>query len=128
MDLPRATAEIVSLHEFLVDWLRGTCAKDEALLTERFSTHFASDLTFADPTGKVLGTSELVDGFRAEYGTAPEIEIEVRNVRAHLLAGESGVFSYEEWHGPTGRITTVVLRDGGAAGVEWTHLQETMIA
>ena len=123
--------EIVSLHEFLVEWLRGTCAKDEALLTARFSTHFAPDLTFNDPTGKILGAADLVSGFRDEYGTSPSVEIEVRNVRAQLLTSDGGVFTYEEWQrhlpGDNGRLTTVVLRDS-TTGVIWTHLQETMIS
>ena len=138
MDLARATNEIVSLHEFLVDWLRGTCAKDEAVLTARFSAHFAADLTFADATGKLLGNADLVNGFRDEYGVAPRVEIEVKNVCVRMLAADFGVFTYEEHQRhvdnatppQNGRITTVVLRDctDSPTGVMWTHLQETLIA
>jgi hypothetical protein len=128
MDHP-AIAEVVRQHHVIEQWLSGT---DRAGI-DSFVAALADDFEIVTPDGETVRKPELVDGFRAAFGTAPGVKIEVRDAR--LIAGTDAlvVVHYEEWQTeceqPNQRVSTAVFarRDSAPLGWVWIALHETWL-
>ncbi|MFF5210665.1 DUF4440 domain-containing protein [Streptosporangium sp. NPDC000396] len=99
----------------------------------RFADPLAPDFTMIDPSGALTRKHDVVDRFGDMRGTAPGIDITIKNFR--LVAAEAGlaVAVYEEWQtselGANSRVSTVVFTADPSArnGYRWSHLHETWL-
>ncbi len=127
----RVEREIVSLHEFFVDWFGGTL--EEAAFETDFVPRFSTDLVFIPPAGRLLGYPELETAIRERYSTNPDFRIQIRNVVVHRHFAGKVLATYEEWQRnalastppDNGRLATVLFEEGER--LRWLHIHETWL-
>lgn len=125
------TAEVAALHEFFVDWFRGTAPVDS--FEPRFLAPLSPDFTMIPPSGQLLERPTLVAAIRDARGGNPDIRIAVRNVAVRRVLNDHVLATYEEWQRnalpparpDNGRISTVLFRR--SPRLEWLHVQETWL-
>ncbi|WP_211267140.1 nuclear transport factor 2 family protein [Nonomuraea candida] len=107
-------------------WLTGVAERPEFAA---FADAHAPEFTLAGPDGTVLGREEVLKGFGAAHGAAPDLTITITNARVAAESGDLLVVTYEEWHhtatGRRGRRATAALRR--APRWRWLHLHETWL-
>lgn len=127
MDLNKAHAEVIRLHEFLGAWFRGELASER--LSPDFADALHPDFENPQPAGVVLTRDEIVEAIQAGRGTNPDFRIEIEKPR--LLGTWPGLtlFQYVEFQ--TGakasasenrRLSTVLFHDGPRP--VWRYLTE----
>ncbi len=137
MNIDTVRAEIVSLHEFFVDWFSGSCAGDDRVFDERFRRRFADDFALIPPGGQYLDLDRLAAGLRGDYDINKDFRIAIRNVKLRRIAGPVVLATYEEWQRnavnstppDNGRVATVqfLTTDARPSGLTWLHVHETWL-
>lgn len=124
-----AVAEVIRQHVAIQEWLSG----ENAGAWDAFVAALDAGFEIVTPDGETVTKRDLLEGFRAAFGTAPGITIEIRD--PHLVAATDAVavVRYEEWQSrcaiPNRRISTAVLAPDSSApvGWAWIALQETWL-
>jgi hypothetical protein len=138
-DIAEAEAEIVELHRVIAGWLNGRLARTPEEFAG-FADAFVDGFTMIGPDGVLTTLADLLTGFESAYGSAPDLTIDIRDVRpvvtppryrpeSSVATDGVTVVTYQEWQGSTGRFSTAVLiADPDARlGYRWRHLHETWI-
>jgi hypothetical protein len=137
--IAEAEAEVVEQHRVIAGWLSGRVARTPQQFAG-FADTLADGFTMIGPDGVLTGLADLVTGLESAYGSAPDLTIDIRDVRPVVTPPQYGpessvvtsgvmVVTYQEWQGSTGRLSTAVLiADPDARrGYRWRHLHETWI-
>lgn len=127
--------EIVTLHDFFVDWYTGVA--DRASF-ETFEHTLQEDFEMITPSGELLerqSVIELVETKRDRYDRGT-FDIEIENVDVIEATDRLTVCRYEEHqHGPTetsARLSTALLAPSEEVGtedpqIEWRYVHETWL-
>lgn len=126
----RASAEIVSLHRFFVEWYdKATAADADFNLFERA---MGADMQMIPPSGVVLDRQAVVGYVRSNRGAFDgDFAIGIADIRPAWEAGGAILVTYIERQERAGvktaRRATALFTESSSApnGVEWRHLHET---
>lgn len=128
--LSRASAEVVDLHRFFVDWFVEASA-DRADFS-RFERVMAEDFQMVAPDGQILDRDAVLDHVRVSRATCDDdFTISIEDIRAGWQADDAIVVCYVEIQQRAGkhsrRRSSAVFTTSSSApnGVEWRHLHET---
>lgn len=124
--------EIVTLHEFFVDWYDG--ALPESAFA-RMEEAMAADLEMVSPGSGRLDRQAVLDHVRGGYDRdePADFEIDIRNVSLIEATAEGAMVQYEEWQRIDGewegRVSVALLRENEEApeGLTWAYVQSTML-
>lgn len=123
--------EIVSLHQFFVDWYSGQL--EQSSFEPGFLARMDPRFTMIEPGGRLLRFNELKSLLRQRRGSNPDFRIAIRQVCVQR-ASERYVFAtYQEWQrnalasepADNARISTVLFRRD--EGLQWLHVHETWL-
>jgi hypothetical protein len=125
----RAWQEVVELHDFFGEWLRGDAPAGDF---SRAEGAIGKDFRMISPDGKIDESAAVLAWIKGAHGSRPSPHT-IAVLDPHTIwAGESGVLlEYTEQQYRDGRTTrrrsTALFLANPAApcGVEWRHLQET---
>jgi hypothetical protein len=127
-----ASAEIVDLHRFFVDWFDAERA-DRADFS-RFESVMGEGFRMVAPSGQMLDREAVLDHVRASRATCDgDFAIAIEDIRAGWQAGDTIVVCYIEAQRRDGkhsrRRSSAVFTTSSSApnGVEWRHLHETWL-
>lgn len=130
--LSRASAEIVDLHRFFVDWFDRDSA--DRVDFSRFERVMGDGFYMVAPSGQVLDRKAVLDHIKASRATCDgDFAISIEDIRAGWQAGDTIVISYVEAQQRAGkhsrRRSSAVFTTSSSApnGVEWRHLHETWL-
>jgi len=130
--LSRASAEVVDLHRFFVDWFDKQCA-DKADFS-RFESVMGKGFTMVVPSGQLLDRDAVLGYVRASRATLDgDFAIAIEDIRPAWQAGDVIVLTYVEAQQRAGqasrRRSSAVFTTNSSApnGVEWRHLHETWL-
>ncbi|MGX9117422.1 DUF4440 domain-containing protein [Mesorhizobium sp. BHbsci] len=130
--LSRASAEIVDLHRFFVDWFDRASA--DRVDFSRFERVMGDGFCMVAPSGQVLDRKAVLDHIKASRATCDgDFAISIEDIRAGWQAGDTIVISYVEAQQRAGkhsrRRSSAVFTTSSSApnGVEWRHLHETWL-
>jgi hypothetical protein len=130
--LSRASAEVVDLHRFFVDWFVAGSA-DRADFS-RFECVMADGFQMVAPDGQILDRDAVFDHVRVSRATCDgDFTISIEDIRAGWQADDTIVVSYIETQQRAGkhsrRRSSAVFTTSSSApnGVEWRHLHETWL-
>ncbi|QIA24973.1 DUF4440 domain-containing protein [Mesorhizobium sp. AA22] len=130
--LSRASAEIVDLHRFFVDWFDRASA--DMVDFSRFERVMGDGFCMVAPSGQVLDRKAVLDHIKASRATCDgDFAISIEDIRAGWQAGDTIVISYVEAQQRAGkhsrRRSSAVFTTSSSApnGVEWRHLHETWL-
>ncbi|MEV3984511.1 DUF4440 domain-containing protein [Nonomuraea sp. NPDC049758] len=112
-------AEIVRHHEVIERWLTGAAAREEFA---RFADAHAPGFTLITPDGRTLTRDQVLAEVETLHGRAPELTIEIRDVRIIASDGALVAATYQEVQPDRTRQSTVVLQSA-----TWLHLHETWL-
>lgn len=124
-------AEVIRLHQFLVNWRTGAIAKNEntfKLLSEVLS----SDFQVVSADGDIIGRTDLLQEIIKSYNTYEkgDLTVDINNFRL-IRSGKTCLMTYKEWQRiestTTARIATVVFRRLKESRLEWVHVHETWV-
>lgn len=126
----RASAEIVALHRFFVEWYdRGTA---EAADFSLFECVMGPGMQMIPPSGAVLDRDQVIGHVHANRGAFDgDFAIEIADIRPAWQAGNAIVVTYVEKQrragGTTARRASALFTENPSTpnGVEWRHLHET---
>lgn len=126
----RASAEIVELHVFFVDWYdKATCADTDF---NRFDQVMGPGMVMIPPGGEMLERDAVVDYVRNNRGTFDgDYAIEIAEIRFVWQADGAIALTYIEKQQRRGvhtaRRASVLFTESSSTpnGVEWRHLHET---
>ncbi|MGX5802584.1 DUF4440 domain-containing protein [Bradyrhizobium sp. Arg314] len=130
--LSRASAEVVDLHRFFVDWFdrRRACTTDFA----RFEHVIGEGFSMIPPSGQWLDRDAVLDHVRASRATFDgDFAISIEDIRPGWGTGDVIVLTYIEAQRHAGkqsrRRSSAVFTTNSSApnGVEWRHLHETWL-
>ncbi len=128
MSVEACEQEVLSLHRFFQEWLRGTAQEGSA---ERLSNVLAPSFQLVAPGGRIASRQQVLSSVEKGRGTRPKMRIWIENFRVVLESAHSTVVLYEEWqfdgHATTSRLSTAVFSQS-EHGVLWQHLHETWCA
>jgi hypothetical protein len=138
-DIAEAEAEVIELHRVIAGWLNGRLARTPEHFAG-FADALLDGFTMISPDGVFSSSPDLLPEFESRHGSAPDMTIDIRDVRPVVIlphdrpessAATDGVtvVTYEAWWGSTGWFNTAVLiADPEAPRVyRWRHLHETWI-
>ncbi|UCI10584.1 hypothetical protein [Mesorhizobium sp. B1-1-8] len=128
----KASAEIVDLHRFLVDWfVAGRAAKAEF---SRFEAAMGEGFAMVAPDGKVLDRDTVLDHIRSSRASCDEgFAVWIEDIRLGWHNMDTIVVFYVEAQLRDGqrsrRRSSAVFTTSSSApnGVEWRHLHETWL-
>ncbi|WP_192384841.1 DUF4440 domain-containing protein [Mesorhizobium silamurunense] len=130
--LARASAEVVDLHRFFVDWFDKRRA-DKADFS-RFERVMGEDFFMVVPSGQLLDRDAVLGYVRASRGSFDgDFAISIEDIRPGWQAGNVIVLTYVEAQRRAGqaslRRSSAVFTPNSSApnGVEWRHLHETWL-
>ncbi|MET3578059.1 hypothetical protein ABID19_001076 [Mesorhizobium robiniae] len=130
--LSRASAEVVDLHRFFVDWFVAGSA-DRADFS-RFERVMAEGFQMVAPDGQILDRDAVLDHVRTSRATCDgDFTISIEDIRASWQADDAIVLCYVETQQRAGktsrRRSSAVFTTSSSApnGVEWRHLHETWL-
>ncbi|RWD97323.1 DUF4440 domain-containing protein [Mesorhizobium sp.] len=130
--LSRASAEVVDLHRFFVDWFdrRGAGTADFA----RFERVMAEGFSMITAGGQWLDRDAVLNHVRASRATFDgDFAISIEDIRPGWETGDLIVLTYVEAQQRAGkqsrRRSSAVFTTNSSApnGVEWRHLHETWL-
>ncbi|PZV35590.1 DUF4440 domain-containing protein [Mesorhizobium kowhaii] len=128
----RASAEVVDLHRFFVDWF--VAARAGKADFSRFERVIGDGFAMVAPDGQVLDRAAVVDHVRTSRATCDDgFAISIEDIRPGWQGGDTIVVLYVEAQLRGGkhnrRQSSAVFTTSSSApnGVEWRHLQETWL-
>ncbi len=128
----RASAEVIDLHRFFVDWF--VVARADTVDFGRFEAVMGEGLTMIAPSGAILDRDAVVDHVRQSRATCDEgFAISIEDIRPGWQADDMIVVLYVEAQLRGGkrsrRQSSAVFTTSSSApnGVEWRHLHETWL-
>ena len=128
----RASAEVIDLHRFFVDWF--VVARADTVDFGRFEAVMGEGLTMIAPSGAILDRDAVVDRVRQSRATCDEgFAISIEDIRPGWQADDMIVVLYVEAQLRGGkrsrRQSSAVFTTSSSApnGVEWRHLHETWL-
>ena len=128
----RASAEVIDLHRFFVDWF--VAARADTVDFSRFERAMGDGLSMVAPDGKVLDRNAVVDHVRTSRATCDEgFAISIEYIRPGWQDANTIVVFYIEAQLRAGkhsrRQSSAVFTTSSSApnGVEWRHLHETWL-
>ncbi|TPN85575.1 DUF4440 domain-containing protein [Mesorhizobium sp. CU2] len=128
----RASAEVIDLHRFFVDWF--VAARADAVDFDRFEAVMGEGLTMVAPSGAILDRDAVVDHVRQSRATCDDgFGISIEDIRPGWQTDDMIVVLYVEAQLRGGKSSrrqssAVFTRNSSAPnGVEWRHLHETWL-
>ncbi|MDF3153629.1 hypothetical protein P3C58_16745 [Mesorhizobium sp. XAP10] len=128
----RASAEIIDLHRFFVDWF--VAARANTVDFGRFERAMGKDLSMVAPDGQILDREAVVDHVRASRASCDDgFAISIEDIRPGWQDADTIVVLYVEAQLRAGkhssRQSSAVFTTSSSApnGVEWRHLHETWL-
>jgi hypothetical protein len=128
----QASAEIVGLHRFFVDWF--VAARADTVDFSRFERAMGEGLTMIAPSGQILDRDAVIDHVRSSRATCDEgFAISIEDIRPGWQSADTIVVFYVETQLRAGKHTrrqsSAVFTTSSSApnGVEWRHLHETWL-
>ncbi|WP_296744923.1 DUF4440 domain-containing protein [Mesorhizobium sp.] len=130
--LASATAEVVDLHRFFVDWFdKSRCARADF---SRFERVMGEGFSMVPPSGQLLDREAVLAYVRAGRGTFDgDFAISIEDIRPGWAAGDVIVLTYVEAQQRAGKASRrrssalFTLNSSAPHGVEWRHLHETWL-
>ena len=134
----RLAIEIIELHRFFEDWFGGYCENSEEVFAERLLDRMHADFSIILPAGIMLNGSDFWPEFTKLYGSNPDFQINIRDIREKpQVAASVYAVTYQEWQRNAkqsnpennGRLSSAVfLADEQAPnGLKWFHVHETWL-
>ncbi|WP_214471249.1 DUF4440 domain-containing protein [Mesorhizobium sp. dw_380] len=127
----KASAEVVDLHRFFVDWF---VEADDTVDFARFERAMGDGFSMVAPDGKVLDREAVVDHVRSSRATCDDgFAISIEDIRPGWQSADTIVVFYVEAQLRAGkrsrRQSSAVFTTSSSApnGVEWRHLHETWL-
>ena len=77
----RLAIEIIELHRFFEDWFGGYCENSEDVFAERLLDRMHADFSIILPAGIKLNGADFWPEFTKLYGSNPDFQISIRDVR-----------------------------------------------
>ena len=128
----RASAEVIDLHRFFVDWF--VAARADTVDFSRFERAMGDGLSMVTPDGKVLDRNAVVDHVRSSRASCDDgFAISIEDIRPGWQDADTIVVVYVEAQLRAGkhsrRQSSAVFTTSSSApnGVEWRHLHETWL-
>ncbi|TPL43602.1 DUF4440 domain-containing protein [Mesorhizobium sp. B2-4-6] len=126
----KASAEILALHRFFVEWYDGATA--EAADFGLFERAMGPGMRMIPPSGAVLDREAVVGHVRANRGAFDgDFDIEITDIHLVWEDRHAVLVTYVEWQrragARTARLASAFFTENPSApnGVEWRHLHET---
>lgn len=126
----RASAEIVALHRFFVQWYDGGTAAAADFAS--FERAMGPGMQMIPPSGAVLDRDQVIGHVRANRSAFDgDFAIEIADIRPAWQAGDAILVTYVEKQRRAGKATarraSALFSENPSApnGVEWRHLHET---
>jgi hypothetical protein len=130
--LSRASAEVVDLHRFFVDWFDR--ARADRADFSRFERVMGEGFRMVAPSGHILDRDAVLDHVRASRATCDgDFTISIEDIQPGWQTPDTIVVCYVEAQQRSGkhsrRRSSVVFTTSSSApnGVEWRHLHETWL-
>ena len=127
-----AVQEVHDFHCFLADWFSGRAAAGGNTLAEQ-RRRFDTNLQYIMPSGAIGDGATIEDVLGGAYGSAPSIEIEVRNATVRRADAASVLVTYEEHQSggdeDNSRRSTALFvpKPDAPNGVGWFHVHEVWL-
>ncbi|TPN01991.1 DUF4440 domain-containing protein [Mesorhizobium sp. B2-1-3A] len=128
----QASAEVVGLHRFFVDWF--VAARADTVDFTRFERAMGDGFSMVAPDGNVLDRAAVVDHVRSSRATCDDgFAISIEDIRPGWQDADTIVVFYVEAQLRGGkhsrRQSSAVFTTSSSApnGVEWRHLHETWL-
>ncbi|MER9434554.1 hypothetical protein [Mesorhizobium sp. M0618] len=128
----RASAEIIDLHRFFVDWF--VAARANTADFGRFERAMGKDLSIVAPDGQILDREAVVDHVRSSRASCDDgFAISIEDIRPGWQDADTIVVLYVEAQlradKHSRRQSSAVFTTSSSApnGVEWRHLHETWL-
>jgi hypothetical protein len=128
----RASAEVVDLHRFFVDWF--VAARADKVDFGRFERVIGEGFRMVAPSGQILDRDAVLDLVRASRASCDgDFAISIEDIQSGWQAGDTIVVCYIEAQQRGGRHSrrqsSAVFTTSSLApnGVEWRHLHETWL-
>jgi hypothetical protein len=128
----KASAEVIDLHRFFVDWF--VAARADTVDFDRFERVMGEGLGMVTPDGKVLARAAVVDHVRTSRASCDDsFAISIEDIRPGWQSADTIVVFYVEAQKRAGkhsrRQSSAVFTTSSSApnGVEWRHLHETWL-
>lgn len=128
----QASAEVVGLHRFFVDWF--VAERADTVDFSRFEHAMGEGFSMVAPDGQVLDRDAVIDHVRSSRATCDDgFAISIEDIRAGWHDEDTIVVHYVEAQLRGGkrsrRQSSAVFTTSSSApnGVEWRHLHETWL-
>ncbi|PDQ17505.1 hypothetical protein CN311_29640 [Mesorhizobium sanjuanii] len=128
----RASAEVVDLHRFFVDWF--VEARADRADFDRFERVMGEGFRMVAPSGQILDRDAVLHHVRSSRATCDgDFAISIEDIRAGWQTSDTIVVCYIEAQKRAGkhsrRRSSAVFTTSSSApnGVEWRHLHETWL-
>ncbi|MBZ9798923.1 DUF4440 domain-containing protein [Mesorhizobium sp. ES1-4] len=128
----RASAEVIDLHRFFVDWF--VAERADTVDFGRFESVMGEGLTMIAPGGQVLGRDAVIDHVRSSRATCDDgFAISIEDIQPGWEDRDMIVVLYVEAQLRGGkhsrRQSSAVFTTSSSApnGVQWRHLHETWL-
>ncbi|TPI34974.1 DUF4440 domain-containing protein [Mesorhizobium sp. B2-1-8] len=128
----QASAEVVDLHRFFVDWF--VAARADKVDFGRLEAVMGEGLTMITPGGQTLDRDAVIDHVRSSRATCDDgFAISIEDIKPGWQDGNTIVVLYVEAQLRAGkhsrRQSSAVFTTSSSApnGVQWRHLHETWL-
>jgi hypothetical protein len=128
----QASAEVVGLHRFFVDWF--VAARADTVDFSRFERAMGEGLTMIAPSGQILDRDAVIDHVRSSRATCDDgFAISIEDIRPGWQTEDSIVVLYVEAqlrggkHSRRQSSAVFTISSSAPNGVEWRHLHETWL-
>ena len=128
----RASAEVVDLHRFFVDWF--VAARADTVDFSRFERVMGESFSMIAPSGQILDRDAVVAHVRESRASCDDgFVISIEDIRPGWQTADTIVVLYVEAQLRAGkhsrRQSSAVFTTSSSApnGVEWRHLHETWL-
>lgn len=122
-------AEVLELHGFLQQWLRGEIDSERGL--GRLENALDDDFVVIQPDGSRAGKRRVIRNFsRAHASKRADFALEISAIDVRCLGEDHGLVTYREDHKSEPgreRFSTALLKRCGDL-TKWLFLQETLIS
>ncbi|TPL84820.1 DUF4440 domain-containing protein [Mesorhizobium sp. B2-3-14] len=128
----QASAEVVALHRFFVDWF--VASRADKVDFGRFEAVMGEGLTMIAPGGQILDRDAVIDHVRSSRATCDDgFAISIEDIRPGWQNGDTIVVLYVEAQLRAGKHSrrqssaVFTTRSSAPNGVQWRHLHETWL-